>query len=275
LDFRGFAGQITTGSISVGDAIQVLPKKVSSTVKSIVTFENELTTAIRGQSVTLTLTDEIDISRGDVLVSAESTVQVGSRFLSTLLWMSDDAMVPGKSYWVKTRAKLCSATISVPKHQLNVNTLEKMSASTLVLNEIGDCVCEFDQDIPVVPYADNPHLGSFIIIDRATNNTVGMGLIQSVLKNDDWVTRHVTQRGKWWQPGLVHAQQRAGRHGHAPLLVVLTGAVSKEHVLDCATQLEKAVFDAGIQVYRHGAQFLRMAGDDIEGVRCSSHGGAL
>lgn len=267
LDFRGFAGQITTGSISVGDTIQVLPKKVTSTVKSIVTFENELTTAIRGQSVTLTLTDEIDISRGDVLVPAESTVQVGSRFLSTLLWMSEDAMVPGKSYWVKTRAKLCSATISVPKHQLNVNTLEKMSASTLVLNEIGDCVCEFDQDIPVSPYADNPHLGSFIIIDRATNNTVGMGLIRTLLSADNWVADHVAHRQKYWQAGLVDAQQRAGRHGHAPLLVVLTGAVSKEHVLDCATQLEKAVFDAGIQVYRHGAQFLRMAGDDIEGVR--------
>ena len=267
LDFRGFAGQITTGTVSVGDTIQVLPKKVTSTVKSIITFENELTTAIRGQSVTLTLTDEIDVSRGDVLVPSESTVQVGSRFLSTLLWMSEDAMVPGKSYWVKTRAKLCSAIISTPKHQLNVNTLEKVPASALVLNEIGDCVCEFDQDIPVAPYSENPHLGSFIIIDRESNNTVGMGLIQSVLKNDGWVTRHVAQREKCWQHGLVNRQQRIERHGHAPLLVLLTGSVSKERVFECATQLEKSIFDAGINVYRHGAQFLRMVGDDMDGLR--------
>ena len=176
LDFRGFAGQITTGTVSVGDTIQVLPKKVTSTVKSIVTFENELTTAIRGQSVTLTLTDEIDISRRDVLVPAESSVQaeVG---LSTLLWMSE-----GHGAWqviLGENPGEIMATISVPKHQLNVNTLEKCHRY-VVLNEVV-IVCEFDQDIPVVPYADNPHLGSFIIIDRSSNNG-GIGLIQSVLK---------------------------------------------------------------------------------------------
>ena len=262
LDFRGFAGQITTGKIAIGDTVEVLPAKVTSTVKSIVTFENELTEAQRGQSITLTLNDEIDISRGDVLVAKDTKTAIGNRFLSTLLWMSEDAFVPGKPYWIKTRAKLLSGTIEAPNHLLNINTLEKCDAPTLSLNEIGECVCEFDQDIAYEPYTQNPHLGSFIVIDRQTNNTVGMGLIKQNMGQESWAERHVLERNKYWNAGQVSHLDRSHKNNHKPMLVVLTGHVARDQYYDVGTAIEKQLVDHDIQAYRYGFQFLRLADAD-------------
>ena len=266
LDFRGFSGQITTGQISVGDTITVLPANVSSTVKSIVTFENELKTAQRGQSITITLNDEIDVSRGDVFVAKDTKASVGHRFLSTLVWMSEQALVPGRSYWIKTRAKLLSGTIEEPNYLLNINTLEKSQAKTLTLNEIGQCVCEFDQDIAFEPYQDNSHLGSFIIIDRQTNNTVGMGLIEEGIGRESWAERHVAERTKYWSGGQISQMERSLKNSHKPALVVLTGHVKREDFYTVGTSIEKALFDDGIRAYRYGLQFLRMADADASSI---------
>ena len=262
LDFRGFAGQITTGKIAVGDTVEVLPAKVSSTVKSIVTFQNELTEAQSGESITITLNDEIDVSRGDVLVAKDTQSKVGNKFLTTLLWMSDDALVPGKPYWIKTRAKLLSGSIESPNHLLNINTLETCDADTLALNEIGECVCEFDQDIAYEPYTQNPHLGSFIIIDRQSNNTIGMGLIKDCIGQENWAQRHVLERNKYWNSGQVTHLDRSNKNTHKPLLVVLTGHVARDHYYEAGTKIEKQLFDQGVQAYRYGFQFLRMADAD-------------
>ncbi len=266
LDFRGFTGQITTGEISVGDSIRVLPANVSSTVKSIITFENELKHAQRGQSVTITLNDEIDASRGDVFIAKDSHVTIGNRFLSTLVWMSEEPLIPGRPYWIKTRAKLLTGTLDKPNYQLNINTLEKMDATELRLNEIGQCVCEFDQDIAFEPYVDNSHLGSFIIIDRQSNNTVGMGLIDQSIGQESWADRHVAERTKFWTPGQISLLERTHRNSHKPALVVLTGHVKRADYYHVGTTLEKALFDANIQAYRYGLQFLRMADADASSI---------
>ncbi|RAP30821.1 sulfate adenylyltransferase subunit CysN [Candidatus Marinamargulisbacteria bacterium SCGC AG-343-D04] len=266
LDFRGFAGQITTGKIAVGDAIEVLPAKVRSTVKSIVTFEKEAKEAIRGESVTLTLNDEIDISRGDVLVCKGSKTEIGHSFVSTLLWMSEEALVPGKSYWIKTRAKLLSGTIQAPRYRLNVNTLEKSESETLSLNEIGQCECEFDQDIAYEPYTRNPHLGSFIIIDRQSNNTVGMGLIEDSIGHESWAERHVSERNKYWSKGIVSYADRVKQNKHKSLLIVLTGEVAREQYSNIGTALEKQLCEEGIRAYRYGFQFMRIADTDKQSI---------
>ena len=266
LDFRGFAGQITTGQIAVGDSVTVLPANVSTTVRSIVTMDGELDVAIRGQSVTVTLADEVDVSRGDVLVGASSPVRIGHQFVSTIVWMSDTPMIPNQLYWIKTRAKLLSGSLEAPQYRLNINTLEHVDAPTLTLNEIGQCVCTFDQPIPYEYYQDNPHLGSFIIVDRQSNNTVGMGLIHSVVATEDWAQRYVKQRAKYWRPGQVSVADRTQNNQHQPLLVVITGQVPRQQYSDTGIQLEKALFDRGIQVYRHGFQFLRHADAQADSV---------
>ena len=203
LDFRGFSGQITSGVISVGDAVQVLPSGKTSTVASIVTFDGELSQAGRGQSVTLTLSDEVDVSRGDILVSQSHSVGVGSSFNTQLLWMSEDPLAPGKQYWVKTRAKLLTGTLMPPKHKININTLAQETTETLSLNEIGEAELILDHDIPFESYQNNRHLGSFIIIDKQNNNTVGMGLIDSQTSKKDWVHQYVETRNKYWVKGSV------------------------------------------------------------------------
>eukprot|EP01046_Picozoa_sp_COSAG06_P007623 COSAG06_NODE_373_length_16684_cov_3.035574_16_plen_591_part_00 len=266
LDFRGFAGQITTGAIAVGDEIEVLPAKVKSKVKSIETFDGSLEEAIAGQSVTLTLADEIDASRGDVFVARQSQVKVGHRFIANMVWMSETALLADKPYWIKTRAKLLSATIATPNYKLNVNTLEKSQTDTLSLNEMGQCEVTFDQDIAYEPYIDNPHLGSFIIIDRQSNNTVGMGLIESVVGDGSWAEQHVSDRNKHWIKGQVSYLDRAKKNDHQPLLLLLTGSVKREVYSSVGSEIEKHLFDQGIQAYRYGFQFLRMADADAASI---------
>ena len=260
LDFRGFSGQISSGRVRVGDNIKVLPSNKKSSVDKIVTFDGDLQEAIRGQSITITLKDEIDISRGDLLVSENSTIQVASQFQTKLLWMSEQTLVPGAQYWVKIRAKAVSATLSKPDYLLDINTLEKTNASSLGLNEIGQCILDLDQDIAFDNYVNNNNLGSFIVIDRLTNNTVAMGLIESATDTKRWVDRYVEQRNKYWVRSQITAENRHAKLGHKPLFVLMTGAVEKSVYSEYEKQLEKGLFEDKKHCYRYGFQYMKSAG---------------
>ncbi|HNR61277.1 MAG TPA: sulfate adenylyltransferase subunit CysN [Thauera sp.] len=182
LDFRGFAGQVASGVIRPGDRIRVQPSGRESTVARIVTHGGDLAQAVSGQSVTLTLADEIDISRGDVISTVEAPAEVADQFETTLVWMHDEPMLPGRPYLLKIGAKTVTATITDIKYQVNVNTLEHVAAKKLELNAIGVCNISLDRPIAFDAYRDNRDTGGFILIDRLSNNTVGAGLLHFALR---------------------------------------------------------------------------------------------
>ncbi len=200
LDFRGFAGLISAGTIRPGDPVRVLPSGKTSTVARIVTLERDLDQAVAGQAVTLTLADEIDCSRGDVLCAADAPPQAADQFEATLVWMADEPLHVGRGYWLKLGTQTVSATVQSPKYTVNVNTLDQLAAKTLDLNAIG--VAELATDRPVVfePYANgngfSKTLGGFILIDKLTNATVGAGMINFSLRraqNVHWQALDVTR----------------------------------------------------------------------------------
>ncbi len=182
LDFRGFAGSITAGVVAPGDTVRILPSGRTTTVARIVTADGDKPRAVAGEAVTLTLADEVDCSRGSVIAAANDPPQVADQFEATLVWMADEEMLPGRSYLLKLGTRTVPATVQPPKYQVNVNTLEKMAAKTLDLNAIG--VVQVTTSTPLVfePYADSRDLGSFILIDRATNATVAAGMINFALR---------------------------------------------------------------------------------------------
>ncbi|MFM5883822.1 MAG: sulfate adenylyltransferase subunit CysN [Novosphingobium sp.] len=196
LDFRGFAGLIAAGTVKPGDAVRVLPSGKTSTVERIVTLDGDLDEAVAGQSVTLTLADEIDCSRGDVLAAADAPPQVADQFEVTLVWMADEPLHVGRAYWLKLGTQTVSATVQQPKYTVNVNTLDQLAAKTLELNAIG--VAELATDKPLVfePYADSRTLGGFILIDKLSNATVGAGMLNFSLRraqNVHWQALDVTR----------------------------------------------------------------------------------
>jgi bifunctional enzyme CysN/CysC len=196
LDFRGFSGLIATGEVKPGDAIRVLPSGKTSTVTRVVTLDGDLDTAVAGQSVTLTFADEIDCSRGDVIAIADNPPQAADQFESTIVWMADEEMLPGRSYWLKIGAQTVTATVQPPKYQVNVNTMEHLAAKTLGLNAIGVANLSTDRQIVFEPYADNPALGGFILIDKITNATVAAGMLHFSLRraqNVHWQATDVTR----------------------------------------------------------------------------------
>jgi bifunctional enzyme CysN/CysC len=198
-NFRGFAGTIASGTIKPGDAIRALPSGKTSTVDRLVTYDGDLATASSAQAITMTLTDEIDISRGDVICAAQSPAEVSDQFEVQILWMDQEAMLPGRPYLIKTGTRTVPGSIDKIKHKINVNTLEKTATETLALNEIGVCNLELDAAIAFAPYKDNKALGSFIIIDRFSNNTVGMGLITFALRraaNIHWQATDVNKASR-------------------------------------------------------------------------------
>ena len=182
LDFRGFSGLIASGAVQPGDAIRVLPSGKTSTVGRIVTLDGDLEQAVAGQSVTLTFNDEIDCSRGDIITKADAPVQVADQFEATIVWMADEALMPGRPYWLKLGTQTVTATIHAPKYQVNVNTLEHVAAKTLELNAIGVTNLVTDRPIPFEPYVENRTLGGFILIDKLNNATVGAGMINFSLR---------------------------------------------------------------------------------------------
>ncbi len=212
LDFRGFSGQIARGAVRPGDTIRVLPSGKTSKVARIVTRGGDLDEAVAGQSVTLVLADEIDCSRGDVIAAAEAPPEAADQFAATIVWMAEEALLPGRAYYMKLGAQNVSATIQAPKHRVDVNSLEKIAVKTLHLNDIGACDVWTDRRIVFEPYGESRDLGGFVLIDKLTNSTVAAGMIEHALRrslNVHWqaidisreaqaLQKHQTQRLLWF-----------------------------------------------------------------------------
>ncbi|MGQ3018274.1 sulfate adenylyltransferase subunit CysN [Phenylobacterium sp.] len=214
LDFRGFSGLIATGTITPGDRVKVLPSGRESTVARIVTMTGDLPRAVAGQSVTITLTDEIDISRGDVLSIAGQPPEVADQFEATIVWMDDEGMLPGRPYLMKIGTRIVGASITEPKYKVNVNTLEQLAAKRLELNEIGVCNLSLDAPIAFDAYKDNHTLGGFILVDRISNRTVGAGMLHFALRRSQNIH---------WQALDVSKASRAAQKGQKGRVVWLTG----------------------------------------------------
>ncbi|WP_257550010.1 sulfate adenylyltransferase subunit CysN [Sphingopyxis sp. DBS4] len=214
LDFRGFSGQLASGKIRPGDAVRILPSGKTTTVDRIVTLDGDQQDAVAGQSVTLTLADEVDCSRGDVIAAADNPPEAADQFEATLVWMADEAMIPGRAYWLKLATQSVSATVQAPKYEINVNTLDHLAAKTLDLNGIG--VVELSTDKPIVfeSYADNHALGGFILIDKLTNATVAAGMLHFSLRRAQNVH---------WQATDIDRDMRANLKNQRPALLWFTG----------------------------------------------------
>ncbi|MFS0851592.1 sulfate adenylyltransferase subunit CysN [Novosphingobium panipatense] len=214
LDFRGFSGLISTGSVKPGDKIRVLPSGKTSSITRIVTFDGDLEEAVAGQSVTVCFEDEIDCSRGSVIAIADNPPQTADQFESTIVWMADEALIPGRAYWLKLGTQMVSATVAEPKYTVNVNTMEHMAAKTLDLNAIG--VAEVTADKPIVfePYAENRALGGFILIDKMTNATVAAGMLNFSLRRSQNVH---------WQAVDIDRTQHAKLKNQKPAVLWFTG----------------------------------------------------
>ena len=214
LDFRGFSGLIGSGTIRPGDAVRVLPSGKTSTVRSIVTFGGDLDQAVAGQSVTITLNDEVDCSRGDVIAAADAPPQVADQFEATIVWMDEAEMLPGRPYWMKIGTQLVSTVIQAPKYQVNVNNMEHLAAKTLDLNAIGVANLSIDRQIPFEPYDENPDLGGFILIDKISNATVAAGMLHFALRRSDNVH---------WQATDTSRESHASLKNQRPAVLWLTG----------------------------------------------------
>ena len=249
LDFRGFAGTIAGGTIQPGQRIRVQPSGRESKVTRIVTADGDLDLAVANQSVTLTLADEVDISRGDVISTIDAPAQVADQFEATLVWMSDQPMLRGRNYLMKIGAKTVTATVLPLKHKVNVNTLEHVAATKLELNEIGVANLELDRPIAFDPYHDNRDTGGFILIDRLTNNTVGAGMLSFALRRSQNVH---------WQAVDVNKQAHATAKGQKPCVLWFTG-LSGAGKSTIANLVEKKLHAQGRHTYlldgdnvRHG-----------------------
>jgi bifunctional enzyme CysN/CysC len=213
-DFRGFAGTIVSGTVRPGDRIAVAPSGRESEVAEIVTYDGNLNVAAAGQAVTLTLKDEIDVSRGDVVTSEAEPIQVADQFQATVVWMSDEPMLRGRTYLMRIGTKLVTATTAPLKYKLNVDSLEHIAATKLELNEIGVCELELNQPIAFDPYRENRETGGFILIDRISNNTVGAGMIDFALRRSQNIA---------FQPLTIDKQTRAKSMHQTPCVLWLTG----------------------------------------------------
>lgn len=214
LDFRGFTGLIGSGSIAPGDEIRVLPSGKTTSVKAIVTYDGQLDHAVAGQSITLTFADEVDCSRGDVITAADAPCEVADQFEATLVWMDDAQMLPGRPYLLKMGSQTMTATVTQPKYEVNVNTLEHISAPTLALNAIGVVNISTDRAVPFESYAQNPDLGGFILIDRMTNVTVAAGMVHFALRRSQNIH---------WQALDVDRSAHAAIKNQKPKVVWFTG----------------------------------------------------
>lgn len=249
LNFRGFAGTLASGIVHKGDEVVVLPSGKSSRVKSIVTFEGELEHAGPGQAVTLTMEDEIDISRGDLLVHAANVPTVSDSFEAMLVWMAEEPMLPGKKYDIKRATSYVPGSIASIVHKVDVNTLAEGPASALQLNEIGKVKVSLDSAIALDGYDSNRTTGAFIIIDRLTNGTVGAGMIIAPAA--------ATQGGKsHGRSAHVTTEERAQRFGQQPATVLFSG-LSGAGKSTLAYAVERKLFDMGRAVFVLDGQNLR------------------
>jgi len=214
LDFRGFSGLIATGTVRKGDAVRVLPSGKTSTVSRLVTFDGDIDEAVAGQSITICLADEVDCSRGDVLAIADNPPEFADQFEATFVWMSDEALLPGRPYWLKLATQTVTATVQAPKYQVNVNTMEHLAAKTLELNAIGVANLTTDRPIVFEAYAESRDLGGFILIDKITNATVAAGLLHFSLRRSQNVH---------WQALDVTREKHADLKNQKPAVLWFTG----------------------------------------------------
>jgi bifunctional enzyme CysN/CysC len=248
-EFRGFAGMIASGVVRRGDALRVLPSGRTSSVARVLTAEGEALEAVAGQSVTLTLVDEIDVSRGDVLCTADAAPAVANQFEATIIWMHDEPLLQGRAYLLKIGTRTVTATVAPIKYRVNVNTMEHMAAKKLDLNDIGVCGLELNGAIAFESYRDSRVLGGFILIDRLTNNTVGAGLLHFALRRSQNVH---------WQALDVNKRARAVLSHQQPCILWFTG-LSGAGKSTIANLVEKQLHAEGRQTYlldgdnvRHG-----------------------
>jgi len=247
--FRGFAGTLVSGTLKPGDKVKVLPSARESTIARIVTHDGDLEHAQSGQAIMLTLADEIDASRGNVICSADAPVEVADQFEAQILWMGDEPMLPGRPYLIKLGARTVPAKLAQPKYEVNVNTLEHTAAKTLELNQIGMCNISLDEELPFTAYTDNRDLGGFIIIDRASNTTVGLGLINFALRRASNIH---------WQALDIHKGTRAATKNQQSTVLWFTG-LSGSGKSTVANIVEKRLTAMGHHTYlldgdnvRHG-----------------------
>ncbi|NLH80273.1 MAG: sulfate adenylyltransferase subunit CysN [Phyllobacteriaceae bacterium] len=266
LDFRGFSGTITSGSIRPGDAIVVAKSGRTSTVASIVTFDGDRDEAGAGEAVTLTLADEIDVSRGDVLAKPDARPEVADQFAAHLIWMADEPAMPGRSYFLKIGTKLVSAQITEIKHKIDVDSFGRLAAKQLALNEVAVVNVALSEAIAFDPYAVDHDTGAFIVIDRLTNLTVGAGMIDFALRRAANIH---------WQALDVDKRARAEAKGQHPVVLWFTG-LSGAGKSTIANLVEKKLHVAGRHTYvldgdnvRHGlAKDLGFsAADRVENIR--------
>jgi bifunctional enzyme CysN/CysC len=272
--FRGYAGTLASGSIAPGARVRVLPSGVEATVARIVTADGDLPCAVAGQSVTLTFTDPVDISRGDLLSSVESAARVADQFEATVAWMGNQPMLRGRDYLMKAGTLTVTATVLPLRHKINIDSLEKVAAETLELNEIGVCELELDRPIAFDAYDENRDTGGFILIDRMTNDTVGAGLLRFALRRADNIRWQSMEVGK-------ATRRRASRHRSA--VVWLTG-LSGSGKSTLANRLEMRLHAMGLQTYvldgdnlRHGLNkdLGFTAADRVENIRRAGEVAAL
>ncbi len=249
LDFRGFAGSIASGSVKPGDTIRVQPSGKTSSVARIVTQDGDLAEAVAGQSVTITLADEIDVSRGDIISTTENPASTADQFETTIVWMHEEPLHSGRPYWLKIGTKTVSATVTQIKHEVNVNTLEQTAAKQLELNAIGICNISTDQPIAFDAFEDNQETGSFILIDRVANHTVGAGMLHFALRRSENIHMQATD---------VNKDRRSELKGQKPAVVWFTG-LSGAGKSTVANIVEKKLAAAGHHTYlldgdnvRHG-----------------------
>ncbi len=249
LDFRGYSGIVARGNIKAGDAIRVLPSGRESHVARIVTADGDLDQAVSGQSITLTLTDEIDISRGDILAATDSPPSVADQFETTIVWMADEPMLPGRPYLMKIGARTVTATVSMLKYKVNVNTLEHVAVTKLELNEIGVCNVSTDRLIAFDPYKEDRDTGGFIMIDRLSNNTVAAGMLHFALRRSQNIH---------WQAININKQAHAAIKAQTPFILWFTG-LSGSGKSTVANLVEKKLYSLGKHTYlldgdnvRHG-----------------------
>ena len=249
LDFRGFSGRILGGEVRPGDAVRVLPSGKQSTVSRIVSFDGDRERAVAGESITLTLADEIDVSRGDVICTANDPAGLADQFEATIAWLAEEAMLPGRAYLVKIGASTLGASISKPKYVVEVNTLDHLVAKTLQLNEVGVCTLTLDRAVAFDAYAENRDMGSFIVIDRLSNQTIGAGTLNFALRRSQNIH---------WQAVEVDKAARAQLNGHKPCVLWLTG-LSGSGKSTIGNLVERKLHAHGVRTYlldgdnvRHG-----------------------
>ncbi|MHA1574384.1 MAG: adenylyl-sulfate kinase, partial [Alphaproteobacteria bacterium] len=249
LDFRGYAGTVASGSVKPGDEVVIQPSGIRAHIGRIVTADGDLDEAHEGDAVTLTFAEEVDVSRGEVLSTPDAASSVADQIAARVIWFDEEAMLPGRTYTIRSGSQASTATVSALKYKLNVDNLDHVAGKTLEMNEVGLCNLSMTKSLVFDPYADNPETGSFILIDRFTNSTVAAGMIEFGLRRATNVH---------WQELFVDKSARAALKGQKPCVLWFTG-LSGSGKSTIANTLEKRLHALGRHTYmldgdnvRHG-----------------------